>query len=271
MSCPRLPSRGSACIYAVASLLSLPGVAHAQSASGLETVTVTAERRQLMGIFSRYVSPEVADEIWKRRSEIVLAGEEKTATVLFSDIRSFTAMTAGKPSSEVLAWLNEYFDAMADCIREHGGFLNKFIGDGIMAVYGVPLSRGVQDDACRAVETALTMNQRLADLRRRHEGDAAYPALRIGVGIHTGQLTAGNVGARDRLEYSVIGETVNLASRLESLTKDFHCEVVISPATYELVKDRFGTRALGEAAVRGFEGKIPLYTVMASRTAADSD
>ena len=228
-----------------------------------------AERRQLMGIFSRYVSPEVAEEIWKRRGEIVLAGEEKTATVLFSDIRSFTAITAGKPSNEVLAWLNEYFDAMADCIRDHGGFLNKFIGDGIMAVYGVPLSRGAKDDACRAVETALSMNQRLADLRRRHEGNAAYPALRIGVGIHTGSLTAGNVGARDRLEYSVIGETVNLASRLESLTKDFHCEVVISPATYELVKDRFGTRALGEAAVRGFEGKIPLYTVE-SRTAAGS-
>ena len=96
-----------------------------------------AERQQLMGIFSRYVSPEVAAEIWERRGEIVLGGQEKTATVLFSDIRSFTAITAGKPSTEVLGWLNDYFTAMAEVIQEQGGFLNKFIGDGIMVLYEI--------------------------------------------------------------------------------------------------------------------------------------
>ena len=229
-----------------------------------------AERRQLMGIFSRYVSPEVADEIWKRRGEIVLAGEDKTATVLFSDIRSFTQMTAGKPSAEVLTWLNEYFTAMAEVISEQGGFLNKFIGDGIMAVYGVPLSNGIKEDACRAVETALRMNERVRELCQQHAAEPNYPPLKIGVGIHTGVLTAGNVGSRDRLEYSVIGETVNLASRLESLTKDFHCEVVLSPDTWELVKDRFDTRVAGQKQVRGLEvkGEIALYTVVRSSSAA---
>jgi len=229
-----------------------------------------AERRQLMGIFSRYVSPEVAEEIWRRRGEIVLAGEDKTATVLFSDIRSFTQMTAGKPSAEVLAWLNEYFTAMAEVISEQGGFLNKFIGDGIMAVYGVPLSNGVKEDACRAVETALRMNERVRELCQQHAAEPDYPPLKIGVGVHTGVLTAGNVGSRDRLEYSVIGETVNLASRLESLTKDFHCEVVLSPDTWELVKDRFETSIAGTKQVRGLEvkGDIALYTVVRSRAAA---
>jgi adenylate cyclase len=115
------------------------------------------ERRELMGIFSRYVSPEVADEIWRRRGEIVLAGQEKIATVVFSDIRSFTKITAGKSSAEVLQWLNDYFTAMAAIVHEEGGFLNKFIGDGLMAVFGVPVSHGEKEDACRAVRAAVRM------------------------------------------------------------------------------------------------------------------
>ncbi|MGH9556102.1 MAG: CHASE2 domain-containing protein [Terriglobales bacterium] len=220
-----------------------------------------AERAQLMGIFSRYVSPEVAAEIWERRSEIVLGGQERTATVLFSDIRSFTAITAGKPSTEVLAWLNDYFTAMSAIVQKNGGFLNKFIGDGIMALYGIPLGEGAQADACRAVRTALEMQSELEALNREAARDGQRPRLAIGVGIHTGPLTAGNVGSRDRMEYSVIGETVNLASRLEGLTKDFHTGIVLSPATWALVRDSFQTRELGEAEVRGFEGKVRVYTV----------
>lgn len=222
-----------------------------------------AERRELMGLFGRYVSPEVAREIWERREEIVLAGQEKTATVLFSDIRNFTAMTAEKPSSEVLAWLNEYFTAMSEIIKQNGGFLNKFIGDGMLVVFGVPLSEGVENDACRAVQAAIEMVERARALNLRL-GDG-QPKIEIGVGIHTGPLTAGNVGSRDRLEYSVIGETVNLASRLEALTKDFKSPIVLSPQTNELVRGRRETTSLGEAAVRGFSGKIEVYTVRENR------
>jgi adenylate cyclase len=222
------------------------------------------ERRELMGIFSRYVSPEVADEIWRRRGEIVLAGQERIATVLFSDIRSFTKITAGKSSVEVLQWLNDYFTAMAAIIHEEGGFLNKFIGDGLMAVFGVPVSHGEKEDACRAVRAAVRMTQEVEHLNQLYAGDSKRPRLKIGVGIHTGKLTAGNVGSSDRLEYSVIGETVNLASRLESLTKEFKSDVVLSPQTYELIRDCFVTWLLGETTVRGFEDtmqKISLYGV----------
>lgn len=224
------------------------------------------ERHQLMQIFSRYVSPELAGEIWKRRGEIVLAGEEKTATVLFSDIRDFTRMSAGKPSTEVLRWLNEYFTAMDEIIRQHGGLLNKFIGDGIMAVFGVPVDHGAAEEAGRAVQAALRMFERVEELRREHASDAVFPQLRIGVGIHTGPLTAGSVGSRDRLEYSVIGETVNLASRLEGLNTRLSTEIVISPSTMELVRDRFSVQSLGEAEIKGL-GKVVVYTLARSHAA----
>ncbi len=228
---------------------------------------ITAEREQIMGLFSRYVSPEVARQIWERRAEVVMAGEERVATVLFSDIRSFTAMTAGKPSPVVLAWLNEYLTAMDEVITEQGGFLNKFIGDGLMVLFGVPLSEGTEADACRALRTAVRMLERVDELNRLHSSDGEKPPLRIGVGIHTGLLTCGNVGSPQRLEYSAIGETVNLASRLESLTKDFHTEIVMSSATAEAVGKQFANlRDLGDAPVRGFEEKIRLYTIERARS-----
>jgi adenylate cyclase len=220
------------------------------------------EREQVMGLFSRYVSPEVAREIWDRRAEVVLAGEERVATVLFSDIRSFTAITAGKSSAVVLEWLNEYLTEMDEVITAEGGFLNKFIGDGLMILFGVPLSNGVEEDARRALRCAQKMVERVAQMNEQHRTDERFPALKIGVGIHTGKLTCGNIGSAKRLEYSVIGETVNLASRLESLTKEFHTDIVISAATYQIVQGTFpGLRDLGESPVRGFDAPIRLYAV----------
>ena len=218
-----------------------------------------AERRQLMGLFERYVSADVAAEIWKNRDNIILAGEERVATILFSDIRNFTATTAGVPSKEVLAWLNRYLTAMGEVIKQNRGFLNKFIGDGIMVIFGAPLTEGTQEDACRAVRCAQEM---LAAVDQWNATKAPTdPPLKIGIGIHTGQVTAGSVGSPDRLEYSVIGEAVNLASRLESLTKDFKTSLVLSPATWEQVHEEFPTVSLGKAQVRGFTTPIPLYSV----------
>lgn len=220
-----------------------------------------AQRAQIMGLFSRYVAPEVANEIWRRRDEVLLAGEERVATVLFSDIRSFTALTAGKASKTVLAWLNSYLTAMEEVITAEGGFLNKFIGDGLMVLFGVPLSQGIEEDASRAFEAGRRMIQKVNEINQKREANSDFPLLKIGIGLHTGPLTCGSVGSRNRLEYSVIGETVNLASRLESLTKEFRTEIVLSEATYSRIASRFsGFRDLGLVAVRGFEEKIRLYT-----------
>jgi adenylate cyclase len=219
-----------------------------------------AERKQVMGLFQRYVSPEVANQIWERRDEIVLGGEERTATVLFSDIRSFTAMSSGKPSKEVLRWLNEYFTAMDEVITREGGLLNKFIGDGLMVLFGVPLSQG--DNACAALRCAQAMLERLDELNTKLTLDGKAAPIHIGIGLHTGRLTCGNVGSKNRVEYSVIGETVNLASRLESLTKEFHVPIVMSAQTEMLIHDSLAcVHELGEHQVRGFDEPIRLYGV----------
>jgi adenylate cyclase len=225
------------------------------------------QRAQLMSLFSRYVDPAVAKSIWDRRDEVSLEGQERLATVLFSDIRNFTGISAGQPSHTVLKWLNRYFTAMDEVIRAHGGFLNKFIGDGLLVVYGVPLSQGEAEDASNAVRSALAMLKRVEELNAEKVEGEEFPALRIGVGIHTGVLTSGSVGSRDRLEYSVIGETVNLASRLESLNKDFGTEITLSEGTWERVKDRIeGIYPLGATQVRGFDEQVTLYGIGPRKT-----
>ena len=230
-----------------------------QVAVAMSNARLTTQRQELMSMFERYVSPEVAAEILRRRGEIVLAGEEKTATVLFSDIRNFTELTAGKPSSQVLAWLNNYFEAMAEIIMNNGGFLNKFMGDGMLVVFGVPLSQGVEKDACQAVRTAFEMVERVKQINA--DPQQAHSGLRIGVGLHTGTLTAGNLGTADRMEYSVIGETVNMASRMEGLTKKFRTGTVMSSQTRELVRSQFETELLGKVSIRGFSEEVQVFTL----------
>jgi class 3 adenylate cyclase/HAMP domain-containing protein len=230
-----------------------------QVAVALTNAGLVKEQRELISLFERYVSPEVAAEIVNRQGEIVLAGQEMQATVVFTDIRNFTRMTAGKPSAEVLSWLNNYFTAMSQIILKNDGFLNKFMGDGLLVLFGVPLGETAAMSACKAVQAAVEMLDRVKKMNT--ENEPGQPELRIGIGLHTGTLTAGNLGARERMEYSVIGETVNLASRLEELTKKFKTGMVMSSETQELIQDRFSTTCLGEVSIRGFPGKSRVYTV----------
>jgi class 3 adenylate cyclase/CHASE2 domain-containing sensor protein len=232
---------------------------------GYRLIQQRRERWEAMGLLEHYLSPQVADEVWRRHQEgeNVLRGQQRTVTVLFSDIRDFTKTTAGKAPEDVLQWLNHYLAAMDVIIRSNGGMLNKFIGDGIMVLFGAPENVEAKDGACRAVRTALQMIERVKELNSdaRSNNLPLSAEIRIGVGIHTGLVSAGNVGSGERLEYTVIGETVNLASRLEAQTKEFKTPLVFSPQTWELVRDCFKTAPLGEAEVRGFSGKIRLFTV----------
>jgi class 3 adenylate cyclase/HAMP domain-containing protein len=230
-----------------------------QVAVALTNAGLVKEQRELISLFERYVSPQVAAEIANRQGEIILAGQEMLATVVFTDIRNFTAMTAGKPSAEVLSWLNNYFTAMSHIILKNDGFLNKFMGDGLLVLFGVPLGETATKSACKAVQAAIEMLDRVKKMNAANE--PGQPELRIGIGLHTGTLTAGNLGARERMEYSVIGETVNLASRLEELTKKFETDMAMSSETYELIRDRFSATCLGEVSIRGFPGKSRVYTV----------
>ena len=240
-----------------------------QVAVALTNAGLVHEQRELISLFERYVSPEVAAEIIHRQGEIILAGQEMEATVVFTDIRDFTAMTAGKPSAEVLSWLNNYFTAMSRIILKNGGFLNKFMGDGLLVLFGVPLGETAAKSACKAVQAAVEMLNRVQEMNR--ESEPGQPELRIGIGLHTGTLTAGNLGARERMEYSVIGETVNLASRLEELTKKFKTGMVMSSETHQLIRDQFPTTSLGEVSIRGFPGKSRVYTVEAEAEGESSE
>jgi adenylate cyclase len=159
---------------------------------------------------------------------------------------------------------------MDEVIREHGGFLNKFIGDGLMIIFGLPLSQGgPKQDATRALQAALAMLERVNRLNEEQADDPTLPRLRIGAGIHTGPLMAGSIGSATRQEYSVIGETANLASRLESLNKSFKTEILLSEATKEMVGEAFpGLESLGKAKVVGLEEPVSVYTLRTAPAAA---
>jgi class 3 adenylate cyclase/CHASE2 domain-containing sensor protein len=220
------------------------------------------QRKQLMKLFSSYVDPAVAKTIWERRSEVSLSGEERVATVVFTDIRNFTKLSAGRHPAEVLRWLNMYVTEMDKVIRRYDGFLNKFIGDGLMIIFGLPLSQGPSEDARLAIEASLAMLESVKQLNQLNADNPAIPQLRIGVGIHTGPLMAGSIGSASRQEYSVIGATVNLASRLESLNKTFKTEILMSKATHDMVAREFsGLRSMGMASVAGLEDQIEVFTI----------
>lgn len=208
-------------------------------------------------LFSVYVTPEVAEHAIAHGAE--LGGQLASATVLFSDLRSFTALTERTDPDQLIAMLNRYFQAMSSVIVRHGGFVNKFGGDSLLAVFGTPLNP-IDDHAGQAVAAAQEMVRALAsfnaDQTRRGE-----PSVRFGVGIATGPVVAGNVGSEDRLEYTVIGDTVNLASRLEAMTKTTGVPVLIGATTVAALYDASALVPMGEIDVRGKAEPVAVYTL----------
>ncbi|MCC6277190.1 MAG: DUF4339 domain-containing protein [Oligoflexia bacterium] len=189
------------------------------------------ERDQLKATFSKFHSKEIAHKILS--GEVKLGGERKMATVFFSDIRGFTSMSERMSPDEVVRMLNEYMTEMVRIIYKHHGVVDKYVGDAIMALWGIPNSG--PNDVLHAVQACLEMRRSLITLnqKRRMRGQ---PALRIGMGLHSGDVLAGNIGSEERLEYTVIGDTVNQASRIESANKELGSDLLISETTYALVR-----------------------------------
>ena len=188
-----------------------------------------------------------------------LSSHRQVLTVLFSDIRGFTAMSERMAPEQVVIFLREYLGTMTEAVFHHGGAVDKYVGDAIVALYNAPFE--MPDHAARAVRTALEFQERLGPLREKFR-DALGGDIRCGVGIHTGEAVVGALGSAHRLEYTAIGDTINLGSRLEGLTKRFDVPIIISEATYREVKDEFSTRALGEVGVRGREEPVQVYAVL---------
>jgi len=218
------------------------------------------ERDRLKETFGRYVTRQVAEHLMK--GNMKLGGELVPVTVLFSDIRSFTSISERMEPPALLDFLNEYFSGMVQSVMNHQGVVDKFIGDAIMAVFGAPVPQ--PDDALQAVKAALEMQSRLAKINENFKS-RGLPEIRTGIGLHCGQVVAGNMGHVDRMEYTVIGDAVNLASRLESLTKELKCDVILSEDLYKQVEADVVAEPLQRIKVKGREQDVMVYRLIGLR------
>lgn len=218
------------------------------------------KRRQIREAFSHYVSPPLVEEIASNPGKLVLGGEERRLTVLFSDIRGFTTISEGIKNPQALVRLmNSYFTPMTEVILSNGGTIDKYMGDSIMAFWGAPVWQ--EDHAARACRAALEMRAKLFELKDVWRG-MRIRELDIGIGISTGALTVGNMGSMTRFDYTVIGDTVNIGSRLESLNKVYGTHIIVPKYTYEDVKDEFVLRELDFIRVKGKKLPLRIYELM---------
>jgi len=230
------------------------------------------QQKMVMTLLGQNTSPEIANALWQSRDRLLesgkLPGQRLVATMLFTDIRGFSRISEQMPPENLLEWLNEYLEAMTEEIQHHHGIINKFTGDGLLAVFGVPMprleEREVGEDAYRAVSCALAMGQRLQELNQGWQL-RGFSEVEMRVGIFTGPVVVGSLGGRDRMEYGVIGDSVNTASRLESCAKDRQvdpCRILIAEQTLLHVNGHFEVEAWGPMALHGKEHHINVYRVL---------
>ena len=285
-------------LTAMSCLLGLAGIAWLAFASGwwiplvapavgyvpaavLAVSYVSAQQRSMRGVlmklYSRHVSKEIAESIWENR-ESFLDGQRPLAqklvvTVLFTDLKGFSTVAERMEPARLYGWLNGYLGAMAQVIQNHGGVLKQFTGDGILALFGVPvphLTREQQaNDASAAVKCALGLGRRLVELRKEWEAEG-LPPVSMRVGIYTGEVAAGSVGSDDRFEYAVIGDAVNTAARLEAYDKSLadpdllpnRCRILVGAPTHDLLDARFVSQEIGLLQVKGKVNKVAVFQIL---------
>jgi adenylate cyclase len=217
------------------------------------------EKRKVKGLFGRYVSKDVYEQLLDNPALAQLGGRRREMTVLFSDIRGFTSVTEKGNPEELVAQLNEYFSKMVDVVFRHHGTVDKFVGDMVMALFGAPVDD--VDHAEHAVAAAVDMVRELAELNRTWAAEGRA-CLDIGIGVNSGEMIAGNIGSSSIMSYTVIGDNVNLGSRLESLNKDYRTRIIISDATRTKLKGTYDLRPLGEAVVKGKTRPVAIFEVI---------
>lgn len=206
-----------------------------------------SDEKRMKSTMSRYIDPGIADQLMADGTDI-MGGKETLATVLFSDVRSFTTITETLGAQGTVTLLNEYFNIMVEAISEQGGMVDKFIGDAIMAGFGIPLAH--DDDEDRGVRAGINMIRRLWDWNSLREGDGK-PSVEMGLGLNTDKVVSGNIGSSKRMDYTMIGDGVNLAARLESACKSYSARILISDFTYQRLKGTYQIRYIDDVIVKG--------------------
>jgi len=225
--------------------------------AGNEMIAGLLEREKIRDTFGKYVTPEIRDMILAGR--IPLNGERIEATMLFTDLRDFTPFVESNDPEEVIYSMRAYFTAMQKIIRRHQGLVLQYVGDEVEAVFGVPIPYDGHAD--KAVQAALEMREGLEELNKERAKEGKVP-FRHGVGIHTGEVLAGNTGSEDRLSYALFGDTVNLASRIQGLTKEFRCDILLSEATATRLQDSFHLEKEPAQRVKGYSKPITVYRIL---------
>ncbi|HEY9599097.1 MAG TPA: adenylate/guanylate cyclase domain-containing protein, partial [Cyanophyceae cyanobacterium] len=246
--------------------LSINSISDASDASNVYGALVVlddiSDEKRLKSTMYRYMTQELAEQLLSS-GDAKLGGDRKDVSVLFSDIRGYTNLVESMEPEEVVSMLNEYFGLMAEPIFTHKGTLDKYIGDAIMAVFRSPAQ--LEDHGWRAVQTALEMRASLRDFNVHRLAQNKKP-IRIGIGIHSGTAISGNIGHSRRMEFTVIGDDVNLASRLEGTTKLYGCDIAISGCTYQSCSDRLWVRELDSVRVKGKTQPVSIYEVIGLRS-----
>jgi adenylate cyclase len=217
-------------------------------------------------VFGKYVSPAVVKNLVKGDLSLSMEGQHKELSILFTDLRNFTAISEKLGAQETGRLLNDYFDRMIPLIFEHEGTLDKLMGDAIMAFFGAPLE--VPMHPVKAAETALAMLESLDRWQAETTAEKVFP-LRVGIGINTGDVTVGNLGSRDFMDYTIIGDAVNLASRLEGLNKVYGTRILLGEKTATTLDERFLLRELDLVRVKGKEVPERIYELMGWRSGAE--
>ncbi|MGL5063004.1 MAG: GAF domain-containing protein [Microcoleus sp.] len=227
---------------------------------GLVVLEDISREKRMKTTMYRYMTPEVAEQVMKLGEDALMVGERKEVTILFSDIRGYTTLTENLGASEVVTLLNQYFETMVESVFHYEGTLDKFIGDALMAVFGAPLPLNPPEShGWMAVQSALDMRKRLQEFNAHRPGEAQF---RIGIGISSGDVVSGNIGSQKRMDYTVIGDAVNLSSRLEQLTKEYGCDIILSEFTYDLCRDRIWVRELDKVRVKGKNQPVGIYELL---------
>jgi len=222
---------------------------------------ISSEKR-MKSTMSRYMDPSIADQLLSTGAEI-LGGKSVTATVLFSDIRSFTTLTEALGPQATVSLLNEYFEIMVDCVQREGGMLDKFIGDAMMCAFGVPMTH--EDDEDRAVRAAVAMIRNLDTWNKGRIEGGKFP-VEIGIGLNTDVVVSGNIGSKKRMDFTMIGDGVNLAARLESACKQYKARILVSEFTYKKLRGTYRAREIDRIVVKGKTKPVGVYEILEYHT-----